>query len=184
MDQIEFSSPLSLVASTEHPLEPFESGGRFDDGAGNDPALAHSPAQRETGSGERGMTLVEVIAVVVLLALIWVVVGRSVFGQSDAAKAQLNLVKMNNLKQYLGQYRLQYNTYPPKLEDLVHGNAETKKPGTVFTPLATAEDLEDIWKTPYIYIPENNNRSYVLKSLGSDSLEGGDGSKSDVEVRP
>ena len=148
-------------------------------------ALESTPASRwASRSDERGMTLVEVIAVVVLLALIWVVVGRSVFGQSEAAKAQLNMVKMDNVKQYLSQYRIQYNTYPGKLEDLVHGGPETKKPGTLFTPLANEDDLKDIWDTPYIYLAENNNRSYVLKSLGSDALEGGEGPKSDVERRP
>lgn len=149
-----------------------------------EPTIEPTAASARSWRDERGMTLVEVIAVVVLLALIWVVVGKNVFGQSDTAKAQLNMVKMNNLKQYLGQYRLQYNIYPAKLDDLVHGSADLKKSGTIFTPLATEEDLKDIWSTPYIYVPENNNRSYILKSLGSDGLEGGDGAKQDVEMRP
>ena len=60
-----------------------------------------------TLSDERGMTLVEVIAVVVLLALLYVVVGKNVFGQSNAAKAKLNDVKMNNVKNILQQYKLE-----------------------------------------------------------------------------
>ena len=135
----------------------------------------------EVKHGEAGMTLVEVIAVIVLIALLYVVVGKNVFGQSDAAKAKLNIVKMNNVKNYLGQFKLQYNSYPSKLDDLVHGTA---KSGDVFTPLAGEDDLKDVWDNPYIYISESGGKSYVLKSLGADGTEGGDGAKSDVEVRP
>ena len=135
----------------------------------------------EEKNSEAGMTLVEVIAVIVLIALLYVVVGRNVFGNSDAAKAKLNIVKMNNLKNYLGQYKLEYNTYPAKLDDLIHGAA---KAGSVFTPLAQDDDLKDVWENPYIYIPEGGGKGYSLKSLGADGLEGGEGAKSDVVVKP
>ena len=129
---------------------------------------------------EAGMTLVEVIAVIVLIALIYVVVGKNVFAQSDAAKARLNMVKMNNLKNFLGQYKLENNVYPAKLDDLVHGTGGN---GKVYSPLAGDDDLKDVWDNPYIYIPEGG-KSYVLKSLGADGAEGGEGAKADVEVRP
>ena len=130
------------------------------------------------------MTLVEVIAVVVLLALLYVVVGKNVFGQSNAAKAKLNDVKMNNLRNVLQQYKLEQNTFPPRLEDLVTANSEVKKSGAVFTPLAEEGDLKDIWGGPYVYIQENSGRSFLLKSLGADGVEGGDGVNQDVEKRP
>lgn len=136
----------------------------------------------EEKNSEAGMTLVEVIAVIVLIALLYVVVGRNVFGQSDAAKAKLNIVKMNNVKNYLGQYKLQYNNYPAKIDDLIHGG--NTKAGDVFTPLAQEEDLKDVWDNPYIYIPEGGGKSYQLKTLGADGIEGGDGAKTDVVVKP
>lgn len=133
---------------------------------------------------ERGMTLVEVIAVVVLLALLYVVVGKNVFGQSNAAKAKLNDVKMNNVKNILQQYKLEQNSFPARLEDLITPSAEMKKSGGVFTPLADEGDLKDIWGSNFVYIQENGGRSFVLKSLGADGIEGGDGVNQDVEKRP
>ena len=137
-----------------------------------------------TLSDERGMTLVEVIAVVVLLALLYVVVGKNVFGQSNAAKAKLNDVKMNNVKNILQQYKLEQNSFPARLEDLITPSAEMKKSGAVFTPLADDGDLKDIWGSNFVYIQENGGRSFVLKSLGADGIEGGDGVNQDVEKRP
>jgi general secretion pathway protein G len=133
---------------------------------------------------EEGMTLIEVIAVIVLITLIMVTVGKSVFTSSSAAKAKLNVTKMNTIKGYLGQYRLQYNSYPAKLDELIHPSAQVKQSGELFTPLAQESDMKDIYGTPYIYLPENNGRSYVLKTLGEDGLEGGEGTNQDVEIRP
>ncbi|MFN8389564.1 MAG: type II secretion system protein GspG [Bdellovibrionota bacterium] len=141
-----------------------------------------SPFAQETS--EAGMTLIEVIAVIVLITLIMVTVGKNVFSSSSAAKAKLNVTKLNTIKGYLGQYRLQYNSYPSKLDELIHPSAAVKQSGELFTPLAQENDLKDIYGTPIIYIPENNGRSYVLKSLGEDGLEGGEGANQDVEIRP
>ncbi len=143
-----------------------------------------SPDRRPNLSDERGMTLVEVIAVVVLLALLYVVVGKNVFGQSNAAKAKLNDVKMNNVRNILQQYKLEQNTFPARLEDLITPSADVKKSGGVFTPLADEGDLKDIWGSNFVYIQENGGRSFLLKSLGADGIEGGEGVNQDVEKRP
>ena len=130
------------------------------------------------------MTLIEVLAVVVLITLIMVTVSKTVFSKSNAAKAQLNVTKMNTLKGYLGQYRLQFNSYPGALNNLVHGAPELKNSGQIFTPLADDQDLIDVFGVPFQYQAENNGRSFVLKTLGADGVAGGDGANQDVEVRP
>ena len=135
-------------------------------------------------SNESGMTLIEVIAVIVLITLIMVTVGNRVFTSSSAAKAKLNVTKMNTLKGYLGQYRLQYNVYPSKLENLLKPSAETKQAGDIFTPLAQESDMSDIYNNKFLYNAENNGRSYKLKSLGEDGAEGGEGPSQDVTMEP
>lgn len=133
---------------------------------------------------EEGMTLVELLVVIVLISLIAVVVGQNVIGQGDAAKAELNVVKMEKLKNLLGQYRLKFNNYPATLEDLRRPSAEVQKSGKLFVSLAEESDLNDVWSFPYIYKSENNGRSFTLTSLGSDGVEGGEGPKQDVTIRP
>lgn len=133
---------------------------------------------------ESGMTLIEILVVIVLISLIAVVVGRNVISQGDAAKAELNVVKMEKLKNLLGQYRLKYNTYPSKLEDLVKASSDIQKSGKIFVSLADEDDLADVWGFPFVYKSENNGRSYSITSLGSDGVEGGEGAKQDVTLRP
>ncbi len=133
---------------------------------------------------ERGMTLVELLVVIVLISLIAVVVGKNVIGQGESAKAELNVVKMEKLKNLLGQYRLKYNSYPTALTDLIKANAEVGKSGKLFVALAEDSDLKDIWSFPYIYKTESGGRNFTLTTLGSDGVEGGDGASQDVTIRP
>lgn len=133
----------------------------------------------------RGMTLVEILAVIVLLTLVVGVVVRGVFGRADAAKAKLNQTKMETIvKSALSQYRLEYNSYPDKLEDLRTPSAKIKKAGKVFSPLIDEDGLLDIFGYPFIYKAENNGRSYSLTSLGADGVAGGDGVDQDVTITP
>lgn len=128
------------------------------------------------------MTLVEVLAVIVLIGLIMAVVAKGVVGKGDAAKAKLNEVKMEKVKQALAQYRLEYNSYPEQLINLAKPSGDNS--GKLFVALAEADDLKDIWGFDYIYKPENEGRSYTLSTLGSDGVPGGEGAKQDVTMRP
>jgi len=133
---------------------------------------------------ESGMTLVEILVVIVVLGLLIGVIAGGVFQRGDDAKAQINVVKMEKLKSSIQTYRLQFNSYPSKIEDLVKASASVKDTGKLFTPLASEEDLKDVWGYPYIYQTQNNGRSFTLTSQGSDGVPGGEGGKQDVTLRP
>lgn len=142
------------------------------------------PVLQRHSAGEKGLTLIEILVVIVLISLIAVVVGKNVIGQGNAARAELNVVKMEKLKSLLGQYRLKFNSYPKKLEDLIKANSDVKKSGKLFIAIATEDDILDVWGAPYTYKSENNGRSYALTSLGADGVTGGEGADQDVTVRP
>ena len=133
---------------------------------------------------EKGLTLVELLVVIVLIGLIMVVVGKNVLGSGDAAKAELNMVKIQRVQNYLGQYRLKYNSYPSKLEDLIKQSSEAKKSNRPFFALAAEDDIMDVWGFPMVYKRENSGRTYSLGSLGSDGIDGGEGTKQDIKVGP
>lgn len=133
---------------------------------------------------EKGLTLVELLVVIVLIGLIMVVVGKNVLSSGDAAKAELNMVKIQRVQNYLGQYRLKYNSYPSKLEDLIKQSSEAKKSNRPFFAIASEEDLTDVWGFPMVFKRENNGRTYMLGSLGSDGVDGGEGTKQDIKVGP
>lgn len=131
-------------------------------------------------SNQKGMTLVEVIAVVVIIGLIMSVFAKNIFGASSMAKWNINKTKMERLSQTLGTFRLQYNKYPSKLDELISGSSELKKKG--FVAMAKDEEIEDVWGFPFVYKTSNKGRTFALTSYGADGVSGGEGDKSDFTL--
>ena len=134
-------------------------------------------------NSQAGMTLVEVLAVIVLIVLMMSVIAKGVIGKGDAAKAKLNVVRMENIRNALAQYRLELNTYPGSLEELAHPGKDAGDSGQVVVPLIDDKDLKDVWGNNFIYRSEGG-RSYTLQTLGSDGTAGGEGAKQDVTMTP
>ncbi|MCC6221768.1 MAG: type II secretion system protein GspG [Deltaproteobacteria bacterium] len=121
---------------------------------------------------DKGFTLVEIIVVIVLLSIVFGIVAKGVFGKADMAKWNANKLKAEQLKGQLELYRLQNNSFPNKLEELVNQS------------LIKEEDLEDVWGNRFRYSTENEDRTFSLTSLGSDGVTGGSGPNQDLTVKP
>jgi general secretion pathway protein G len=145
---------------------------------------ARSQAVLGVKNRERGMTLVEVLAVIVLIGLILTVVARGVTSRGNAAKAKLNELKMTKLKQSLENYQLEYNNYPGNLNDLVKQSSDNRDSGKLFTPYASPDDLKDVWGKEFQYRQENDGRSFALTSFGADGVAGGENDKQDLTMKP
>ena len=141
-------------------------------------------SNKTKNSAEKGFTLVELMVVVVLLGLIMTVVAKGIFSKGAAAKAELNVTRMESLKQEISRYRLMYNSYPTSIEDLIRPNSQIKQSGKLFTPILKEDELQDMWGNKYIYKQENDGRSYSLTSFGSDGVAGGEGADQDITSRP
>lgn len=135
-------------------------------------------------SNERGLTLVELLVVVVLLGLIFTVIGSNVFSKGEAAKAELNRSRMESIKQEVSRFRLTFNTYPRSLEELIRPSQQMQQSGRLFSPILKEDEFLDMWGNKYIYRLENDGRSYSLTTLGSDGVPGGEGHAMDFTLRP
>lgn len=121
---------------------------------------------------QKGLTLIEVTVVLIILALLFAFLGKNLFSAGDKAKAQINQMKMQKAKNYIQQYQLQYNNLPPDLNSL---SGCTEATGSGCIPIASEDDFKDAWDQPFAYSLENGGRSFVLKSLGADRKNGGEG---------
>lgn len=134
---------------------------------------------RPAASSQSGMTLVEILVVLIILGIVISFVGGRVLGAGDRAKADLTRIMMKEMQSNIEQFRLRYNSLPPALEDLTRCS-EVTGPGCI--PITSADSLKDGWGNRLLYALENGGRSYRIKSLGSDGREGGEETAYDFYV--
>lgn len=138
--------------------------------------------QNNALGNNKGMTLVEIIVVIVLIGLVFGFVATKITGQSKEAKARLNVTKMEMLKGTVERYRSEHNVYPPSLDCL---KQKCQHVTGVFFPMVTEDkELKDIWDRPFVYKTEGDGRSFSLSSYGDDGIPGGDGANQDITVKP
>jgi general secretion pathway protein G len=108
----------------------------------------------------RGMTLIEIMIVITIMASIMSVVGVFVVGALEEADIQEAGIQMGNFEQQLDMYyaRTSPHEYPERLEQLVDKRLMKDIPA-------------DPWGTPYVYRRDSRNE-YTLKSAGPDGTEG------------
>ncbi len=130
-------------------------------------------------NNKKGITLVELLVVMVIIGLIAALVGPRLFpklgkGKQAAAKAQIEL-----LGQALDQYRLDTGSYPTTEQGL---NALMTNPGVDKWegPYLKKGLPVDPWGKPYIYQHPGSHGEYDLFSYGRDGKPGGEGEDKDV----
>lgn len=135
---------------------------------------------------QSGFTLIEVMVVVVIIGLLASIVAVRVIDRVKDAKVNQAKVQIRNLEGALQQFKLDYGRFPTTsqgLEALLHPPAKGTKVGYASrgSYLEKTEVPLDPWGHAYIYIsPGQNGPDYDLKSLGADSLEGGEGYDADL----
>ncbi len=127
----------------------------------------------------RGMTLVEILAVVVILGLIAATLLVGFSGSFGKAKHELTKSGIGIIVTQLEKYRLEHDAWPGNdqgLAVLTDGQA---------TPTATyylsPGQLLDPWKRPYLYVtPGPGGHPYEVLSYGADGQPGGEGENADI----
>ena len=110
----------------------------------------------------RGMTLVEVLIVLTIMASIMGVVGVFVVGAIDRANVKEAQIEIKNLEGLCNSYMLSSTprALPEQLEDLTKGPA----------PL-TKNIPKDPWGNDYLY-NKVSNMEFTIMSAGADGKEG------------
>lgn len=129
-----------------------------------------------------GVTFVEVLVVMIILALIAGIVGTQFFGQAEKAKADATKIQIKSLEAALDLYRLHNSTYPSTeqgLQALLTKPEVGRIPKSWQGPYLKANSIPtDSWKNPFIYISDG---SFVeINSLGGDGEEGGEELNADI----
>jgi general secretion pathway protein G len=127
----------------------------------------------------RGMTLVEVLAVVVILGLVagTLLVGFS--GSFGKAKHELAKSGIGIVVTQLEKYKLEHSAWPSNEQGLAVLSDGQAKPTDAYY-LARGQ-LLDPWERPYLYItPGPEGHPYEVLTYGADSQPGGEGEDADI----
>ena len=135
---------------------------------------------------QRGFTLLEMMAVVLIIGLLMTLVGTQVAQRIDSARVTTTAAKLKQLEQALEMYRLDNIRYPSTEQGL---QALIEKPNGDPEPkrwqaggYARRDMLLDSWQEEFQYASPgtNNARSFDLWSFGADATAGGEGNDSDI----
>lgn len=115
------------------------------------------------GASQRGLTLIEIIVVLMMVGIIGAFIGGKVFKAGDKAKAELTRAKINSLKEPIYIFQMRNSALPQSLAQ------------------AEADDTKDAWGRDIQY-RVMDGRAYELRSLGGDGKDGGTGADADITV--
>ena len=138
-------------------------------------------ATRVKRGTSRGMTLIEILVVLVLLSVIMTVVAGNYIGRGEKAKADAAKIEIGQISQTLDLYKLEVGRYPTTqegLQALVSAPAGTANWNGPYWKKATVP--KDPWGTEYKYSSPGANAPYEIVSLGADAKEGGEGPNKDI----
>ena len=126
----------------------------------------------------RGMTLLEIMIVLAILASLIGVLASQINSRMKKAKINQAKIQIGELGKALDMYYTDCNAYPSSAEGL---QALVTQPSNCaqWGPDSYVKKMpKDPWGTDFIY--ESQGNTYNLISLGADKKEGGSGENADI----
>ncbi len=128
-----------------------------------------------------GVTLIEMMVVVTIIALFAALVAPRLLKQGDHAKVVAAQAQINAFQTALGTYKLETSQFPTTEQGLA---ALRNKPGDLPNwngPYLPKDVPNDPWGRPYIYkFPGDHGDEPDIISYGADGQPGGDGTNADI----
>ena len=136
---------------------------------------------------DAGVTLIEMMVVLVIIAIIAAVIVPNVIGRPDEARVTVARSDIRTIAAALELYRLDARSYPTTaqgLDALVRQPALQPVPATWATGGYLGMLPNDPWGNPYIYVSPGQTGAFDLMSLGADGVAGGEAVDADISNAP
>ena len=137
-------------------------------------SLTHSPS----AARQRGMSLIEIIIVIVLIGAVLAFVGARVLGGKDRGDYNIAKAQVQTMAGKIESFQMDTGRLPTSLEELV------TQPSDVngwLGPYAKPAELKDPWGHPLEYRAPGETGPFDLVSLGKDGKPGGTSVDGDIK---
>jgi general secretion pathway protein G len=131
----------------------------------------------------KGFTLVEIMAVIIIIGLLAAIGAMNFLGQTDKARVTTTKANLKMLHNSVAQFKMDTGRYPTQEEGLsvlitAPSDVKNYQPGGYIDSTALPKDA---WGNDFIYVdhPESG-KPYVIMSYGADGQEGGENFDKDL----
>ncbi len=133
-------------------------------------------------NGEAGVTLIEMMVVVIIMGLFAYFVLPKFMGQADKAKKTAARAQISSYGTALSAYKLDVGTYPTSEQGLQALRTQPEGVANWQGPYVQQDIAPDPWGHPYVYkFPgDHGSDEPDLISYGADGQPGGDGNNADI----
>jgi general secretion pathway protein G len=133
------------------------------------------------GDKQAGITLLEILVVLLIIALLAAFVAPNVMRYVGQSRGQVAEAQMASIATSLELYYIDMGRYPRADEGLtVLVEAPDNNPMWQGPYFGQESGLTDPWGRPYLYTLEETGDRFTIRTLGSDGEEGGEGENADL----
>ncbi len=129
----------------------------------------------------RGVTLIEMLVVLVIIGLVATLTTLAVTGILGSSKQKTARAQMSSLQSGVMTFKIDQNRYPATLDDLETAPAGLPKPFPPGGYLLTKGVPLDPWGRPYQYAV-GGEEGFTITCLGEDGTVGGTGEQADLST--
>ena len=128
--------------------------------------------------GRKGMTLMEIMIVLVIVGSLMAILAPNVMRQLRSGNVRQARIQIQTLKNHLGMFYAACGFFPDSGEGL-QALVEAPSNCPEWGPEPYIDKVpRDPWNNEFVY--ERDGSSYIVSSLGADGREGGTGSDKDI----
>ena len=137
--------------------------------------------RRKTKRRQAGVTLIEMLVVVTIIALFAALVAPRMLRRSDTARITAARAQINSFMTALGAYKLDTGLFPTTEQGLQGLRVKPQGVNQWEGPYLPQEIPVDPWARPYVYkYPGEHGDEPDIISYGADGQPGGEGINGDI----
>jgi len=128
----------------------------------------------------RGISLIELLVVMAIIAMFLTLVGSRVFRNVEKSKQVVAKNQIHEFETVLDMFRLDVGRYPTTQEGLQALQVKPAGADNWDGPYMKKDVPLDPWNRPYVYRCPGQRADFDLIALGADGQEGGEGDNRDI----